>query len=746
MTDINVANGFILRQQTSQFSNADSGKKISDGFMQSLRQTGSKITDMGSSSGKTAAKPVKVSGTNNQDSSAINSTDAENTASVSKTDINGSSEKSEINSEPAVNGGSVKVDEEAVKELEQLKDIKRPESGETEKASEETNDEALSQAAGSFSRENENTVTKNLLQQAEEALENAILKAFKELNDPEKNREEFEEKLLLFLMKLVDGINGKTDTDSPFGSDKDEDEENLGGALMQIIENMLENAEKNAEMSGEASAQTQASFVGDYVLNLNETVETEGSENPVGFPAKETNNKLYPEQFDFDRHGKVGTDPVIPPIHTHSSDNITVRTETVAQVNIDAHTVSNIQTNDFAWQSVAPSHTVEAETESGVFPAVNGFRSLGNISGTALQTEEFISAAEQVMPIGENQSESALSGDNAYLSEADMSLSSAGTSDISENFDFSAGNNANAEKNLFHSVSETVLPQSVEEPVAEPRQTETEQISVREVQVSEIQVDEAENEMYEQIALTVYNDAKRNLKAAREDESASISVKEADLSDEKTEEASESEFDELARLFGVKKKESSLAEGESEEADAYFGNAKEEKSDAKSDNGEEDISFSDVKLVSSKPIEAPIPRTLPIGGAVNRVVTQVVNQILANLPEKGQETTLLVTLNPETMGRISIKLVENAGKLSVTISADNKETAAILASRAENVQESMRDQGTQLEKYQVVYSAEQDGRAEQQNYEGSSKNPYVRNIEEDGDDDGEFEKVLQSAV
>lgn len=117
MTDINVANGFILRQQTSQFSNADSGKKISDGFMQSLRQTGSKITDMGSSSGKTAAKPVKVSGTNNQDSSAINSPDAENTASVSKTDINGSSEKSEINSEPAVNGGSVKIDEEAVKSL-----------------------------------------------------------------------------------------------------------------------------------------------------------------------------------------------------------------------------------------------------------------------------------------------------------------------------------------------------------------------------------------------------------------------------------------------------------------------------------------------------------------------------------------------------------------------------------------------------------------------------------------------------
>lgn len=739
MTDINVANGFILRQQIPQSGNADSRKKISDGFMQSLKQTGSKINDMGNSSGKTTVKPAKVSEANNQDSSANNSSNAENTASAPNTAVNGSSEKSEINSEPAVNGGSVKVDEEAVKELEQLKDVKRPESGETEKASEETNGEALSQVSGSLSRESENTVSKTLLQQAEEALENAILKAFKELNDPEKNREEFEEKLLLFLMKLVDGINGKTDADSPFGSDNDEDEENLGGALMQIIENMLENSEKNAEMSGEAFAQTQGSFNGNYVLNLSEAVETESSENPVGFPAEETHNKLYTEQFDFDRYGKVGTDPVIPPIHTQSSDNRTVRTETVAQVKVDANNGSDIQVNGFDWQSVAPLHAVEAETESGAFPEINGFQSLESVSDKAPQIEAFVSADEQVMPIGETQSESALFGDNAYLFAADMS-------DISETFDFSAENNVYAEENLLSPVSKTVLLESVEEPVAEPKQTETEQISVREIQASEIQVGESESEMYGQIALTVYNDAKRNLKAAREDESASLSVKEADLSGEKTEKASESEFDELARLFGVKKKESSLAEGESEETDAYFGNAKEEKSDAKSDNGEEDISFSDVKLVSSKPIEAPIPRTLPIGGAVNRVVTQVVNQILANLPEKGQETTLLVTLNPETMGRISIKLVENAGKLSVTISADNKEIAAILASRAENVQESMRDQGTQLEKYQVVYGAEQDGRAEQQNYEGSSKNPYVRNIEEDGDDDGEFEKVLQSAV
>ncbi len=62
---------------------------------------------------------------------------------------------------------------------------------------------------------------------------------------------------------------------------------------MQIIEIGFENAEKNAEMSGEASGRPKLRFVGRYVFQLERDRETEGFRKIRGFPAKETNNKLY---------------------------------------------------------------------------------------------------------------------------------------------------------------------------------------------------------------------------------------------------------------------------------------------------------------------------------------------------------------------------------------------------------------------------------------------------------------------
>ncbi|MDE7281021.1 MAG: flagellar hook-length control protein FliK [Ruminiclostridium sp.] len=94
-------------------------------------------------------------------------------------------------------------------------------------------------------------------------------------------------------------------------------------------------------------------------------------------------------------------------------------------------------------------------------------------------------------------------------------------------------------------------------------------------------------------------------------------------------------------------------------------------------------------------------------------------------------TTLTMTLNPESLGKITMKVSEEAGKISLVVTAHNKETAEILTQRMEAMQQAAKDSGTQLEKYQVVYGPEQDSRAGQQNYDGSSKNPYVRqDIEE----------------
>lgn len=196
------------------------------------------------------------------------------------------------------------------------------------------------------------------------------------------------------------------------------------------------------------------------------------------------------------------------------------------------------------------------------------------------------------------------------------------------------------------------------------------------------------------------------------------------------------ELDELSRLFGVKKEpETRVLPIDDEETDNASEISKE-------------LPVEQISVVSSKVPDAPEARSFDLGeGTIRQVVTQIVTEVLHNLPEKDGETTLMMTLNPESLGRISVKLVENAGKLTVTIVAENKETAAMLASRYDQIHESLRDNGTQLEKYQVVYGAEQDGRAEQQNYEGSSKNPYVRQDEEhDEDNNGQFRELLGDAV
>ena len=56
------------------------------------------------------------------------------------------------------------------------------------------------------------------------------------------------------------------------------------------------------------------------------------------------------------------------------------------------------------------------------------------------------------------------------------------------------------------------------------------------------------------------------------------------------------------------------------------------------------------------------------------------------------------------------------------------------------MQSMLRNNGVDLERYQVV-SEQEDARFEQQSYEGSSKNPYSRNDDEDGqkqdDENGE---------
>lgn len=288
--------------------------------------------------------------------------------------------------------------------------------------------------------------------------------------------------------------------------------------------------------------------------------------------------------------------------------------------------------------------------------------------------------------------------------------------------------------------AETVKPLETEEEVYIPADESTEPNPVKETDTKALQADKAvqlpeDEAIYEKLAESVYSEVYAALKEEEQVQPATdyASIQQNNVSDRK---AVSDELDELSRLFGVKKEpEVRQLPIDDEEPDKVSEISKE-------------VPVEEISVVSSKTPDAPQIRTFDLGeGGIKQVVTQIVTEIIHNLPQKGGETTLTMTLNPESLGRISIKLVENAGKLSVSIVAENKETAAMLASRYDSIQESLRDNGTQLEKYQVVYGAEQDSKAEQQNYEGSSKNPYVRQDEEhDEGNDGQFRELLENAV
>lgn len=109
----------------------------------------------------------------------------------------------------------------------------------------------------------------------------------------------------------------------------------------------------------------------------------------------------------------------------------------------------------------------------------------------------------------------------------------------------------------------------------------------------------------------------------------------------------------------------------------------------------------------------------------------------------GGRTEFTMELNPETLGKITVKLVSAQGRVEVSISAENEETGRLLQSRGENISTALRESGIELERYQVV-SEREEAQLMQDSYDGSSKNPYSRDDEEnpDNQDDGEFLELL----
>ncbi|MDE7233981.1 MAG: flagellar hook-length control protein FliK, partial [Ruminiclostridium sp.] len=93
-----------------------------------------------------------------------------------------------------------------------------------------------------------------------------------------------------------------------------------------------------------------------------------------------------------------------------------------------------------------------------------------------------------------------------------------------------------------------------------------------------------------------------------------------------------------------------------------------------------------------------------------------------------------------------VRLISAGGRVQVSIAAENDATRQLLESRSDHIGAALKNNGVELERYQVV-SGREEAQLMQDNYDGSSKNPYGHReepAEEQPAEDGEdFLEILQ---
>ena len=149
--------------------------------------------------------------------------------------------------------------------------------------------------------------------------------------------------------------------------------------------------------------------------------------------------------------------------------------------------------------------------------------------------------------------------------------------------------------------------------------------------------------------------------------------------------------------------------------------------------------------------EAPVVFASADSGEVQVKPAEVVKQVADRLIERASdlkegETEYTVTLEPQDLGRITVRMTKTVdGAVSVSIAAENSRTLRIIEENGAHIQDSLKQNGVQLENWQTVSESRQDMHAE--DYQSSSRNPYQEresNKQEDDSDDKSFAEIIAS--
>ena len=127
-----------------------------------------------------------------------------------------------------------------------------------------------------------------------------------------------------------------------------------------------------------------------------------------------------------------------------------------------------------------------------------------------------------------------------------------------------------------------------------------------------------------------------------------------------------------------------------------------------------------------------------------RQAAELVRTAVTESAENTENTEYPLTLDPEELGKITVKLSKAAdGAVSVTVAAEKSATQRILEQNSALLQDSLKNSGVKLESWQTVSQADREHYA--QDYNGSSKNPYYRREPQrqpDEEDGGSFAELI----
>lgn len=129
----------------------------------------------------------------------------------------------------------------------------------------------------------------------------------------------------------------------------------------------------------------------------------------------------------------------------------------------------------------------------------------------------------------------------------------------------------------------------------------------------------------------------------------------------------------------------------------------------------------------------------------SEIVEQTAKLVQQAITENKEQNEYSLVLNPEEMGRITVKMMKAAdGAVTVTIAAENARTQRLLETHSELMQNNLRSNGVDLESWQTVGENEQQHAA--QDYQGSAKNPYYRQEEQKHTDDNGDDKSFADLI